>query len=257
MDSIINKFKNIKPKTIKALSVIALIFAIFNGLSYFIVYTYGSHWQDGPELHFYLPSLSQIFSMLIMIAPYILLVIYLFKFHEQNKATAIVPVVFGLVAFGELFNIINIIIGYYYSNVLDAILSSALLITFALATYSALNGLSNKLFVLIPTSIGLLVTLVDVIYSIQNTIYFIEEGMEFFIFTYFAYVASSVLLYITLLLFGMKYNVPSLMGKNRAPKDIKLDYIEEELKILNEKLELGIISQEEYQARKMNILDRL
>ena len=89
--------------------------------------------------------------------------------------------------------------------------------------------------------------------------YYIEASMYLYIFTYPLSIIGSTLLYISLLLFGVKNKIPSVIalspekGRARAEKMNP----EQALKLLKDKLELGMITEEEYQAQRANIISKL
>ena len=83
-------------KQIVALSIVALIFKALSCISFFVTYT-GS-WKEGYELSFQFPAILQLFSLVLGVLPYILLVLYIQKFHNEFRATIIIPIIFASIA---------------------------------------------------------------------------------------------------------------------------------------------------------------
>lgn len=237
------------------LSIVALVFKALSSISYFA--TYEGNWNDGYELSFQFPNIIQLFSLVLGVLPYILLVIYVQKFHKEFKATVVVPVIFASIAIVPLLSLIsNIINGYGFSGI---IINIIIPITFALATISALKGLSNKIFIVIPTVVGLVLNLLSLIRTFNIFSYYIREGMFLYIFTVLASIIASSALYVALLIFGLKNRIPTILSVSpeEEKKNAEKMTPEQALKILKDKFELGMITEEEYQTQRAEIISKL
>jgi uncharacterized membrane protein len=240
---------------IVVLSIVALVFKALSSISYFATYEGG--WKDGYELSFQFPNIIQLFYLVLGVLPYILLVIYVQKFHKEFKATVVVPVIFASIAIVPLLSlIINIINGHGFSGIIVYLITP---ITFALATISALKGLSNKIFIVIPTVVGLVLNLLSLNGTFSNFSYYINYGMFLYIFTVPASIIASSALYVALLIFGLKNRIPTILSVSpeEEKKNAEKTTPEQALKILKDKFELGMITEEEYQAQRAEIISKL
>ena len=250
------------------LSIVALVFKALSSISYFA--TYEGNWKDGYELSFQFPNIIQLFSLVLGVLPYILLVIYVQKFHKEFKATVVVPVIFTSIAIVPLLSLISNIINVYgfsgiISNIINVYGFSGIIInlitpiTFALATISALKGLSNKIFIVIPTVVGLVLNLLSLIGTFNIFSYYIRDGMFLYIFTVPASIIASSALYVALLIFGLKNRIPTILSVSpeEEKKNAEKMTPEQALKILKDKFELGMITEEEYQTQRAEIISKL
>lgn len=254
------------------LSIVALVFKALSSIYYFT--TYESVWRDGYEisskLSFQFPNILQLsniiplFFLVLDVLPYILLVIYVQKFHKEFKATVVVPVIFASIAIVHLLNlIINIIYGYgFIGSIINLITSITLAITFALATISALKGLSNKIFIVIPTVVGLVSNLLSLIGTFYNFSYYISSGsgMHLYSFTFdTSSIIASFALYVALLIFGLKNRIPTILSLSpeEEKKNAEKMTPEQALIILKGKFKLGMITEEEYQTQRAEIISKL
>ena len=240
---------------ILALSIVALIFKALSCISFFVTYT-GS-WKEGYELSFQFPAILQLFSLVLGVLPYILLVLYIQKFHNEFRATIIVPIIFASIAALPLLSIINnIIYGYAFSGIIMNLITP---IAFALATISALKGLSNKTFIIIPTVAGLALNLLSLIGTFSNFSYYISFGMFLYVFTVPASIICASALYVALLIFGLKNRIPTILSVSPEEEKKNAEKLspEQALRILKDKLELGMITEEDYQAQRADIISKL
>ena len=114
-------------------------------------------------------------------------------------------------------------------------------VLFCIASVSVLKGLRQKHFVILAIGIAVLFEILSclryVLYSGQSIIEHI----------------GNIAFYISLLIFSLKNTFPYYIS-NFGNKNMS---IEQELQILNDKLEMGIITNEEYQKQRVDIIDRL
>lgn len=246
----VKKNKSLKcGSAIKILSVIALVCTALSCIAYFFYYC-SSQTINGErfsELTFRFPDFLSFISLLLAITPAILFVLYIFKFYNKSKATILVPIIFGLFALGMSFEILDTIIfdhkmtleisdtdmflykmpfditvgflvdcffgfGAYYHGIPLII---KLLVTAAciLAIISALKGFNKKGFIIIAMSVCLLYEAVSLIRFLSVTIqHRIEYSRYLYLFTSPMRIVGSSLLYIALLLFGLKNKIPSVIS---------------------------------------------
>jgi uncharacterized membrane protein len=242
------------------LALLALVFTVLSCITYFVYY----HWEYNNCHGFYeltvsFPGVFDLLSFFIRIAPYVLLVIYLLKFHNEFKATVLVPVIFGLIAFEPLYYFVeNLIYGYgiYFR---DLIFDIPLIVAFALATINALKGFSKKAFLIIAIVVGLLVEFWSIIDLFQSIERYFEDELYLFLFTWSIGILGTIALYVSLLLFGLKNRIPAIISVSpeKEKKNAEKMTPEQSLRLLKEKLDLGMITEEEYKAQRTEIINNL
>lgn len=229
------------------LSLVSLVFAILYIIVYFISkYKYFA----------YSELLFDAISFVVMLVPIVLLILYVFKFFKDGKATIIVPIIFGCLALTYLLSIIRILSNNSYFDWFTLILNLIYIATFVLAILSALKGLNNKVFIIIPTAFSLLTNAVDLIGIIINVIYKTSFDL---IFIYLASLIVNSTLNVALLIFGLKNRIPNIL--NVSPEE-EMKIIEkmkpkQALELLKDNLDMGIITEEEYQEQRSNIISNL
>lgn len=248
------------------LSVVSLILVTFSCITYFVNYDY--NYNDGEsyyELMVSFPSFFDLLDFVIYLAPFVLFAIYILKFHKNYKATICVPITFGLIAFYPIYNAIYPI---YYTIVYDLrdlytfrdlIFDIPIIITFTLLTISALKGMSKKVFVIIASICGLLVEAHSIINLFNLIERYINKELYLYLFTRPIGIVGSILFYVSILLFGLKNRIPSIIATSpeKEKKNAETMSPEQSLRLLKDKLELGMITQEEYQAQRAEIISKL
>ncbi len=255
--------KNIKCKTpIIILSIVALVCTAISCITYFLYYDYEyvSGGNSYYELTAEFPDIISLLFLMLDIAPYILLFIYLIKFCEQYRATILYPIVCGLIAgYPLLSTIYDIVLGYGFYGILYTIIDVAIIVSFALLTINAIKGLNKKVYTIIAVSIGCASQLWYMISFLTNISWYIEDEMYLYLFTSPIGYIGTIALYIALLLFGLNNRIPALVSvspeqeKKRAEKMTP----EQSLRFLKDKLDLGMITEEEYQTQRAEIISKL
>lgn len=198
--------------------------------------------------------LFYLFYLIIDIAPAVLLILYVLKFLRACKATVLVPIVFALTGASELFR-------YGFNTYSDIAICFIFTVAFVLATISASKGLSNKIFVLIPTVLALAVHSFEFAATLYRGIVYIGYADLEFLFWYFSNevgLIAPITLNAALLLFGLKNRIPAIFpaSSQKSNHDTQLSE-ERALRLLADKLELGMITSEEYQAARAEIIKNL
>lgn len=241
---------------IKLLSIIALACTILSHISYFCYYDVekiNDEWVF--ELTFRFPHFTSLISLLISIAPFILYVIYIFRFHKELKATVLIPIIFGLFPLEILISFLLDGGSYGIWLIIDLLIFGACV----LAVISALKGFNKKLFIIIPMSLCLLYNGLSIIWSFSIMNFYIENSMYLYVFTSYFSIIGSTLLYISLLLFGVKNKIPSIIALSPEKERARAEKMnpEQALKLLKDKLDFGMITEEEYQAQRAEIISKL
>lgn len=269
MDNIITTKKNKSLKcgsAIKVLSIISLICSILSCISYFFYYV-SDEKINGEWVHklvvrpLYYWRLDNILSVILTLAPVVLLVLYIFMFHSKLKATILVPIIFGIFGLNTIF---NFLFDYgYYEYFLPygtyRILDLAILVCSVLAVISALKGFNKKAFIIIAMSVCLLYETLSLLELSGIMEYYIRDSMYLYAFTTPLYSVGKILLYTSLLLFGLKNKIPSIISLSPEKERARAEKMnpEQALKLLKDKLDLDMITEEEYQAQRAEIISKL
>lgn len=252
------KIKCNSPITI--LGFISLICTVFSCITYFLYYDY-NYVKGGNsyyELAFDFPSIISILFLLLDLAPCVLLLLYIMKFHGQYKGTVLYPIVCGLIAgYPLLYTIWNVVrYGLYWLYIL---ISLPIIVPFTLLTINATKGLNKKVYTIVATSIGLVLQLLFVISIFNSMDWYIEYEMYLYLFTNLMGIIGTAALYIALLLFGLNNRIPALVSLSPEKERQKTEKMtpEQSLRFLKDKLDLGMITEEEYQAQRADIISKL
>ncbi len=245
------KFKLKTPIII--LSMVALIFRIISDITYCVGYDY-----DKYEMNIVFPPFVTFISIMIGLAPIVLFLVYAFKFHKDFKAIVCVPIVFVLLAFAPIYGIIRRLIMEYGFHFADLTIPLTIA-SFVLATISALKGFSEKTYTIIAFSIIFLLNLYSII-SIFPIIDFYLRG-EFYIYLIASAcgILGTISFNISLFLFAMNNRIPAILtpSPEQEKKISEKMSPEQLLRSLKDKLDFGMISEEEYQAQRADIINKL
>lgn len=251
--TVFDKQRVLKGKTpITILAVIALVCTVLSSITYFAFYS-------NDELVFRFPSFLSLISLAISLAPKVLLILYVFMFFKEFKATIIVPIIFGCIAASPLFSFINTFVFGYAFDVITLIMNLITMVTFTLATISALKGLSNKVFIIIPTALSLALSALSLVSLFSTFELYARWGYTLYLFTQPVGIIASVTFNIALLLFGLKNRIPAILAVSpeKEKKNAEKMTPEQSLRLLKDKLDLGMITEEEYQAQRADIINKL
>lgn len=206
-------------------------------------------------------SFIGLFLMLLDIAPSALISVYLLKFYNKYKGDVIVPIIFGLIALTPLYHSATRAI---YHTGIALILDLLIIIAFILATISASKGFSQKKFLILALTIGLIIESIFFIQTtltifVRNAIYqlFIDQFFLTYILWNICSSLAKVCLYIALLLFGLNNKFPTTIKFNTRKKENETTDPEQALKILKNEFELNMITEEEYKIKRAEIISKL
>ena len=242
-------------KTIKCLSIIALVCIALN-----ICITFFSQ-LDGTFF-----SISSIFSLLILIfylILYLLLLLYIFKFHAKRKASVLVPTIFVALAIQAL--LWTFYYATYYATGISALLNIIAFVACIPAIKSALNGLYKKRPLVVALVACLLFGAKNLIYNLEYSLQLLVDSLplggniEHSIHSLgFGPISAifplgSCLFYIALLVFCLKNTIPVIvrpkLDKNATP--------EQQLQALKAQRENDLITEEEYQVLRAEVISKL
>ena len=237
------------------LVIAALVCAFFGNLEYFLYYDWN---YGGYELACRFPQPTQLFSLLLNTAPYILLFLQVIAFHRNGKAPILIGITFGIIAFSELYYLLvnvsdMIVYGYSYGSeywLEFFAFGIPSMITFTMAMISAFKGFSNKVFLIIAIAIGIFSEFYYLFNSSELLQWYFLDEMYFYLLTWLAHKVSLLSLYAAIALYGMA-NGSSAKAMVAEPTP------EQALSLLNQKLELGVLTEEEYRAQRAEIISKL
>lgn len=188
--------------------------------------------------------------ILLKFSPIVLLILYVLLFYKNRKSAIIVPIVFALYAFNYIPDIISMLHYSYYYSISSYISPCTFIIAYTLAIISTFKRLDNKILVIIPTVYSIAVNLLNLIR---------QFGFSYFWwFDLFPYLPN-LTFNIALLLFCLKNRLPAIFSASTEKEKRRTAVMnpEKALKLLKDDMELGVISENEYQARRAEIIDML
>lgn len=266
----VSKLKN----PILLLSLVSLICSVLGSLDTFLGYGFNTH-TDEYGLQFYFPTFIQLISFLITLAPPVLLFLYFFKFQNHPKAQMFLVILLGSVAASAVLPMIlnAIFLGYYRYDISTILFNISLAAVFGLAIYSELKDYKKKLFFIIAAAVGCGVNFLSFLLSFEAFEWYINWGYYFYIFTMIMSYAGEATLFVALLLYALKLKKPASVAaapvqpnyapaynpavKTQQPATPANEDPEQALKLLKEIFELGLITAEEYQEQRAEIINKL
>lgn len=245
-------------KGITILSIIALVFNVVSDITYFVSYEeveekIGKYWETYYKSSFNLTAIGLLITLL-NIAPYILLIVYIFKLHGSIAEAFTVPLLFITTAISACIDLIS-----FEKEAINVIIILAVITLFAFATLNALKGLSNKKITVISTVELLVLDFISLIASVKFLKTFAELEMSAYIINIVTSVIALALLSVALLLFGLKNTTHAILPLSPKEEQRKMKNMntEELLILLKDKLDLGIITEEEYNEERAKVINNL
>lgn len=183
------------------------------------------------------------------------MIVYLLGFYKKSKATIIVPIVFAIEAISCFLGFITFYSLKHYRIL--AIVNLLFCILFISATLNTLKGFSKKVFVAVPLVLAIMrniYSIIEILVSFANNFYNSHE--EIFISNLLGYFAG-ITFNLALLLFCLKNTIPVILhSKNDTIKSEQINP-EQLLRQLQDKYNMGLISEEEYKSQRAEILSKL
>lgn len=246
-------------KLIVCLLVVELFCLLLTSPSCFASYYFSGDDDIADELHWGFRFLGCI-SLISAFAPVVLLLLYVLGLNGKEKGHIIVPTVYAWYIvqtfFYNFLSFLFLVVGGKYGSDWWSFGRVAILqIGFAMATYSSFKGLSNKLFVAIPTVLGIAFCLLSLPFEMIDNL---ERHTYLYLFTDPVGSIGTVSWYTALLVFGLKNTIPVIRRKRDA-KAARMEELgpTEALLRLNEERAKALITEEEYQVRRAEIISRL
>lgn len=205
--------------------------------------------------YFVFPHDNEPIDIIFAIAPVILFALYVFI----PKAAIIIPIIFGIIGLETVYSFLCLI----PHNVIQlanisSISNLVVLVCTIPAVISVIKGINKKLFIIIFVVAH---TLPNVLYLYENFFFALQKLQQVngaFLFDYVC-VLGTFLFDAAFLLFVLKNKIPpigSLTFKKELLKTAEMNP-EQTLKLLKEKLDLNIITEEEYKKQRADIISKL
>lgn len=198
-----------------------------------------------------------IYDIYILVPP-VLVMLYVLRLHKSTKAKFVMSLIFALIAatpvcYSIVFGLDSLIHGVNNFRTLFAVT----VIAFLLATISVAKGFSEKILAIAITA-GLLVECANLIFNVPIIKGFLydDSHMRLIALLWLFEPLGRITLYVAFLLFSLKGKRVSdfVLPPDKAIEDMSP---EQALKALKEKFEQGVISEEEYSAKRAEIINKL
>ena len=219
-------------------SALGFLFAIVSRLTSFLGY------QRPGELIFYF-SPPNIILCLMFVVPFVLLLL-----HAILGQRKFLPIAFGLLTASSLYVFITAILGH--STIPYTVINLLLTCAYILALVNSFKGFTIKALTWVACCLVWLVSFVYLMDLFSAYSYYTEHNFHLYVWTGAGNALALDLLGYWLLLFGLKKTASPKKKKDEEPLDT-----EEALRLLQEKLELGIIDNVEYQLRRAEIISKI
>lgn len=251
----------LKCKTpILILAIISLVATVIGCSEVFVVYETGSVYTNIPIVwRFHFPNVFTLLATLLRVAACVLLVMYAAGYYKK-KSGILLPISLGAVAASWLFEIMVGLIFFGVSPVFS-VFYILLAASFGIMTFFAFKGITkkdSKIFVIMSSVSGFMQVALGV-YSIFLSIDFYLRQVPFFLVTNIAFIIGLATLYTAFLIHGLNNSFPAIIGASASETHTVVEVYdpEQELLALKQKLDLGIITEEEYQKQRNEIINRL
>lgn len=271
---------------VSLLALISLATTFLGELSWFLFYNYDWWYDSDYNYYSYLYfdvrfDLNSILSFLLALAPIVLLCMYfLMKQSNKNAYRLVILAIASKALIALTFNGNNyllygiecIVQAFYYITQIfdigsfndiryclsDIFEGLAIIATVVVALFAFLGKAKHKMFryILIVCLTSVVLGLLE--FFIGNIPYYMEEELYFCLFTAPCYYIGEALFLVVLWLFVTKNELPRFYNKNGLPRNNPKEITPEmQLIALKDKLELGIINEEEYKAQRADIISKL
>lgn len=235
------------------LALISAGFALISRMMNFLIYPH----QEVGFLSF--------IGILLSLVPIALTAIYFLVYHDQSKATELIPLTFAALAAAPIWRYMTDVLSYGFEvrfAPLSLMSDIAIAVLFVLATLDAMKGFSQKIFLLIALTFEVLMNAfsllnaLDLLFSTSDN----SKLTLYLIFVSIGSIAASVALYATWFVFVFKNGLTKTPVFPPIEKPLfslpRQNDPARELKALNEKYSRGEISEEEYKARREEIINK-
>lgn len=262
--------RNVKTKrSITILAFVALVCIALSCISFFYHYdmdfvedysSFGHRYEY--ELKFDSPTVTDLLFLLLRIAPCALFLLYIFMFNGQHRGTMVYAIACGTIAVTPLLSVLLSLVSkerLLWIDWIDVVIKLSFIISFALLIINVIRGLNKKIYAVIATSIGLATQFINLMAFFGSIKYYLEDQLYLNLFTGFMSIIGTSALYVTLLLIGLNNRMPEIVSLSPEKERERVEKMkpDQALRHLKEQLELGMITEEEYQEQRADIIGKL
>lgn len=231
-------------------SLIAIMFAILGCLSIFVGY------DEYDDAFFRFPNLKNFVYILMTLTPGALWLIYLLNFFEKLKHSVLVAIVFSIFTIGGLYTISDF--SFAFAPVFRLLFNVSAIVIAVFAIKSALKGLWNKTPIKVAMIFRILLEVLFLIIYCEDFSYFVRSRW-LYLFSFLFGSLGNIGLSLALLLFSLKTKIPVVITERKkiSAQNSSIDTAEYNLKDLQNKLDFGMISEQEYEEARKEIIRNL
>jgi len=203
---------------------------------------------------------ESIIPFVFLLAPMILLFVYLTRFHQNHAAPILVPVIFALTA-------LNLFTGHYFPPISiffgfgTFVMRLLTLPFFVVSIVSSLKGLHKKKISMKKILICILFEMLSIIMLFVEMPDYIRARMYLPLAADALEIFGAISFFIVFLRFIKNNTIPVILKPPRDDESEAIGLSSEDaaarLTLLKEKLELDIITQDEYDLQRAKILRQL
>ena len=246
-------------KPVVTLSLIALVCTVLSNVGSVIMYA---------QVPF--TTLLEFFIALIIdLTPSISLALYALKFHKTLKTRLFFSLILDPLVLSALLVVLSLFsfLNYEYSGfnpfAIYYIFYFILFITYSVVKVSALKGFNKKTVPILMLGISICGELYNSVYVLgftSTSSYYAQYNLDFvFVGSTLADCIGKLSLLTALIVFILKNRIPAVVFTfpNKGKQRVEEMSPEKALMLLKDKLDLGIITEEEYQAQRAEIINKL
>ncbi len=238
------KHKNI----IKISSLIALVCAGFNVISEFFIY-------NGE----FIPDVTTILLLLLYVIPYILLLLCVYALRKEKHIKLFCLLSYGILAAHRLFSVIRGIVYLGWLSVSTDITqyyNMASGIPFIVLLFYAFKGFKSKSSAIIATTLCVLDRMFVILISWQL---YIQAELFIELFRGIIGNIGCIILYIIWLIISLRIGASQNLAEpySKASQETEKFNPEQDLQLLNDKLGQGAITEQEYQIKRAELIEKL
>lgn len=214
----------------------------------------------------YINPLS-LLGVLLCIVPCILFLVYLLGFYKKSKGTVLLPVMFGVIAASKFFSLITNVMnvfslenaGFNFITLISWVITLVTAILYIVIALDSTKAFKNKAFIIVVAVIAILSFFISLTSFFSSYDMNARYGILPLLLLNMCQILGFALLNVALLIFVFCNKVPLLVGPSMQHTMLVMNTLspEQSLQLLKDKYELGIITEEEYQAQRAEIIEKL
>ena len=201
-------------------------------------------YEDLARLEFSFPNLYEFLSLSLVLSPVILFFVFVVAFSKRagkRKYSIVFALIFACAFLEFISNLQNISHGALSFLLFLFLPFSAGVLGFI----SALTKFKVKALAIIASILQILYWFMILLHHMNSFSYYFVHNLDIYAWFLISLRISCILFGVTLLIFSVQVNKKPVFST------------EEQLQIIKEKYELGIITQEEYSAQRMEVLSKI